>query len=238
MDVRRLDAHQGRSRAHLRHSRRPRRLGLRRLLRRDLHLPTRLRRRSPQQVVQQARPGVGLDFQRPVLAGAEDERQMVERHVLEVLEGVRSAVAGAHPEFTRRSRPDVGGGFDPQAALAVGVGAFGGGAFAFGDAAAQVQDLIDESVDLAGARIDGEGVVALVALAAAVADGAEGEGILAGEVQFGGVLGQDDDGGPVGAEVLQDDAGVGSQDDGVGEFGGVGKAKDGAVVLGGGELVR
>ena len=82
------------------------------------------------------------------------------------------------------------------------MGAFGGGAFALGDAAAQVQDLIDEAFDLSGARIDGEGWdaiskmldLAVVALAAEQVGGAQKVLDMAVEyakvrVQFGRPIG-------------------------------------------------
>ncbi len=67
----------------------------------------------------------------------------------------------------------------------------------------------------AAVGIDGEGVVALEALTAAVADGPSRQGILAGEVQLGGVLGQHDDGGAVGTQLLEDALGVDAQEGGV-----------------------
>ncbi len=116
--------------------------------------------------------------------------------------------------------------------------AFGVGAFAFGHLAAAVQDLIDQAVDGAAVGIDGEGVVALEALTAAVADGPKRQGILAGEVQLGGVLGQHDDGGAVGTQLLEDALGVDAQEGGVRDGGVIDESEYGAIILGGSELVR
>lgn len=103
---------------------------------------------------------------------------------------------------------------------------------------AEMEDLIDQAEGFAGVGVNGERVVALVAAAAAVADGTESEGGVSGEIEFGGILGEDDDGRPVEtAEVFESGMGVSGEDGGVGEFGSVGESEEGAVCGGVTELV-
>src|SRR5262249_10571353 len=138
-------------------------------------------------------------------------------HELQVLEGVRGPVAHVHPELALGDVPQGGAASDPEATLPALTLVAGGVRLAWSAAlpftlaglvggragrvlwwgrdagldlkvgVADVEDLGGQAEEVPGSRVDGQGVVALEALAVAVADGAQASDAQTGEVQFGEV---------------------------------------------------
>lgn len=94
--------------------------------------------------------------------------------VLQELERVGAPVADVHPVAARRGRADLPHGVDPQAALAAEPLPAGGDRLAGRLAGAAMQLLAGQAEQIPRVGFDGQGVVALVATAAAVADRPQG----------------------------------------------------------------